>query len=105
MRGVFGKASAHLSEELKQGWRSLKYFCRLGSMGLYVTMKGILFVSCGSLFSLSASSLEVDVVFFMASSMHPLLYTLCRRWVCISFMRFWKRVSLEHILCSRMAKL
>ena len=32
-------------------------------MGLYVTTKGILFMSCGSLLSLSASSLEVDVDF------------------------------------------
>ena len=28
-------------------------------------------MSCGSLLSLSASSLEVDVAFFMASFMHP----------------------------------
>ena len=33
---MFGKASAHLSEELRQGWRSLKILCRFGSMGLYV---------------------------------------------------------------------
>ena len=58
---MFGKASAHLSEELRQGWRSLKILCRFGSIGLYVTTKGILFISCGSLLSLSASSLEVDV--------------------------------------------
>ena len=41
-------------------------------MGLYVTTKGILFMSCGSLLSLSALSLEVDVVFygiFYASSL------------------------------------
>ena len=61
---MFGKASAHLSEELRQGWRSLKILCRFGSMGLYVTTKGILFMSCGSLLSLSASSLEVNVAFF-----------------------------------------
>ena len=60
---MFGKASAHVSEELKQGWRSLKILCIFGSMGLYVTTKGILFMSCRSLLSLSASSLEVDVVF------------------------------------------
>ena len=72
MRGVFGKASAHLSEELSQGGRSLKILRRFGSMGLYVTTKGILFMSCGSLLSLSASSLEVDVAFygiFYASSL------------------------------------
>ena len=61
MRGVFGKASAHLLEEPRQGWRSLKILCRLGSMGLYATTKSILFMSCRSLFSLSASSLEIDV--------------------------------------------
>ena len=55
---MFGKASAHLSEELRQGWRSLKILYRFGSMGLYV-----LFMSCGSLLSLSASFLEVDVAF------------------------------------------
>ena len=88
MRGVFGKASAHLSEEPRQGWRSLKILCRFGSMGLYVTTKDILFMSCGSLLSLSASSLEVDVAVFMASFMHPLLYPHCRRWLCISSMRF-----------------
>ena len=63
MREVFGKVSAHLSEELRQGWRSLKILCRFGSMGLYVTTKGILFMSCGSLLSLSASSLKVDAAF------------------------------------------
>ena len=52
MRRVFGKASAHLSEELRQGWRSLKILCKFGSMGLYATTKGILFMSGGSLFSL-----------------------------------------------------
>ena len=88
MREVFGKASAHLSEELRQGWRSLKILCIFGSIGLYVTTKGILFISCGSLLSLSASSLEVDVAFFMTSFMHPLLYPRCRRWLCISSMRF-----------------
>ena len=62
---MFGKASAHLSEELRQGWRSLKILCRFGSMGSYVTTKGILFTSCGSLLSLSASSLEVDVAFLL----------------------------------------
>ena len=60
---MFDKALAHLSEELRQGWRSLKILCRFGSMGLHVTMKGMLFMSCGILLSLKASSLEVDVVF------------------------------------------
>ena len=79
MRGVFGKASSHRSEELRQGWRSLKILCRFGNMGLYVTTKGVLVMSCGSLFSLSASPLEIDVAFSMASFMDLLLYPLCRR--------------------------
>ena len=104
MRGVFGKASAHLLEELRQGWRSLKILCKFGSMGLCVTTKGILFMSGGSLFSLSASSLEVDV----ASLWHLLCILFCipfagcgYAFLCCAF----GRVSLEHILHRRRARL
>ena len=79
----------------------------LGSIGLYVMMKGTLWSNFELVLSARASSLITLITneaFLIVSCMHLFLYPLCMRWGSISFVHYWKRFSDEQMWQRCMAR-